>query len=58
MTRAAMVRSFFHAPREVVPNASRVAFLSNPANPGNVLAVGNVKAAARSSGVQLQLLEA
>jgi putative ABC transport system substrate-binding protein len=44
--------------REVVPNASRVAFLSNPANPGNVLAVGNVKAAARSSGVQLQLLEA
>jgi putative ABC transport system substrate-binding protein len=27
--------------REVVPNASRVAVLSNPANPGNVLGVGD-----------------
>jgi putative ABC transport system substrate-binding protein len=44
--------------REVVPNASRVALLSNPANPGNVLGVEDVKAAARSSGVQVQLLEA
>jgi putative ABC transport system substrate-binding protein len=44
--------------KETVPKVRRVAVLANPANPGNVLAVRDVKAAARSSGVQLQLLEA
>ena len=44
--------------KETVPKVRRVAVLANPANPGNVLAVRDVKAAARSSGVQLQILEA
>ncbi|HEU4371500.1 MAG TPA: ABC transporter substrate binding protein [Methylomirabilota bacterium] len=44
--------------KETVPTVRRVAVLANPANPGNVLAVRDVKAATRSSGVQLQLLEA
>jgi putative ABC transport system substrate-binding protein len=44
--------------KETVPKLRRVAMLSNPANPGNVRAVEAVKAAARSSGVQLQVLEA
>jgi putative tryptophan/tyrosine transport system substrate-binding protein len=41
---------------EAVPKARRVAVLANLANPGNVLAVKEVKAAARSSGVQLEVL--
>ncbi len=44
--------------REVVPKFRRVAILSNPANPSHALAITNVKAAAGSLGVQLQLLEA
>ncbi len=44
--------------REAVPKARRVAILSNPANPSHALAITNVKAAAGSFGVQLQLLEA
>jgi putative ABC transport system substrate-binding protein len=48
----------FEMLREVVPKVSRMAVLSNPANPTHALAIGHVKAAARSLGVQLQLLEA
>jgi putative tryptophan/tyrosine transport system substrate-binding protein len=44
--------------REAVPKFRRVAILSNPANPSHALAITNVKAAAGSLGVQLQLLEA
>jgi putative ABC transport system substrate-binding protein len=44
--------------REAVPKIRRVAILSNPANPSHALAITNVKAAAGSLGVQLQLLEA
>jgi len=44
--------------REAVPKFRRVAILSNPANPSQALAITNVKAAAGSLGVQLQLLEA
>jgi putative tryptophan/tyrosine transport system substrate-binding protein len=43
--------------KETVPGISRVAVLSNPANPGAALAISNVKIAARSLGLQLQLLE-
>jgi putative tryptophan/tyrosine transport system substrate-binding protein len=44
--------------KEAVPKVRRVAVLSNPANPSHTLAIRDVKASARSSGVQLQLLEA
>jgi putative ABC transport system substrate-binding protein len=44
--------------KEAVPKVRRVAVLSNPANPSQPLLLKNVKAAARSLGVQLQLLEA
>jgi putative tryptophan/tyrosine transport system substrate-binding protein len=44
--------------KETVPKLRRVAVLSNPANPAQPLAIRNVKVAARSLGVQLQLLEA
>jgi putative ABC transport system substrate-binding protein len=44
--------------KETVPAVRRVAVLSNPANPGAALAISNVKAAARSLGLELQLLEA
>ena len=44
--------------KETVPKLRRVAILSNPANPIYALAMSNVKAAARSLGVQIQLLEA
>ena len=44
--------------KEVAPKISRVALLSNPANPAHALAIRDVKVAARSFGVQLQLLEA
>jgi len=43
--------------KETVPKVRRVAVLSNPANPSAVLATSNVKVAARSSGLHLQLLE-
>jgi putative ABC transport system substrate-binding protein len=44
--------------KETVPKVRRVAILSNPANPGHPLAIREVNVAARSLGVQLQLLEA
>jgi putative ABC transport system substrate-binding protein len=44
--------------KETVPKVRRVAILSNPANPAHPLAIREVNVAARSLGVQLQLLEA
>jgi putative tryptophan/tyrosine transport system substrate-binding protein len=44
--------------REALPKVRRVAVLTNPANPAQPLALESVKAAARSLGMQLQLLEA
>jgi putative ABC transport system substrate-binding protein len=43
--------------KETVPKIRRVAILWNPANPSQSLAIREVKGAARSMGVQLQLLE-
>jgi putative ABC transport system substrate-binding protein len=42
--------------KETVPKASRVAVLSNPANPFHALAVKEVEVASRSLGVPLQIL--
>jgi len=44
--------------KETVPKLRRVAILSNPTNAYHQLAIREVNVAARSSGVQLQLLEA
>ena len=44
--------------KEIVPKARRVAVLWNPANPSAALATSNVKVAARSLGVELQLIDA
>ena len=44
--------------KETVPKIRRVAILSNPANAYHQLAIREVHVAARSSAVQLQLLEA
>jgi putative ABC transport system substrate-binding protein len=44
--------------KETVPKVRRVAILSNPLNPAHSLEVREVNVAARSLGVQLQLLEA
>jgi putative tryptophan/tyrosine transport system substrate-binding protein len=44
--------------KETVPKLRRVAILSNPANAYHQLAIREVNVAARSLGVQLQLLEA
>ena len=44
--------------KETAPHLRRVAVLSNPANPARDLAIRDLKAAARSLSVQLQLLEA
>ena len=44
--------------KEIVPKIRRVAILSNPANAYHQLAIKEVNVAARSLGVQLQLLEA
>jgi len=44
--------------KETVPKVRRVAVLSNPTNPSHALAISEVRLAARSLGVQLQLLEA
>ena len=44
--------------KEVSPKISRVALLTNPANPAHALAIRDAKVAAESLGVQLQLLEA
>jgi putative ABC transport system substrate-binding protein len=43
--------------REVIPEVSRVAVLSNPTNPSNAPQIRDAKAAAKALGVQLQLLE-
>ncbi len=43
--------------KEVIPEVSRVAVLSNPTNPSNVPQIRSTKAAAKALGVQLQLLE-
>jgi ABC-type uncharacterized transport system substrate-binding protein len=42
----------------MVPTASRVAVLMNPANAGNVLQVREVQRAAQVVGVHLHVLEA
>src|SRR5262249_46410328 len=44
--------------KEIIPKVGGVAILSNPANPFHALAIRDVKGAARSLGLQLQLLEA
>jgi putative tryptophan/tyrosine transport system substrate-binding protein len=44
--------------KEVVPKASRVALLANPANPGNAPQARRAQDAAAALGVRLQLLEA
>ncbi|KRT71644.1 MAG: hypothetical protein XU13_C0041G0021 [Candidatus Rokubacteria bacterium CSP1-6] len=44
--------------KEIAPKVRRVAILSNPASPVQPLFIREVKVAARSLGVQLQLLEA
>jgi putative tryptophan/tyrosine transport system substrate-binding protein len=44
--------------KDIVPRVRRVAVLSNPDSPARPLTIRNVKDAARSLGVQLQLLEA
>ncbi len=44
--------------KETVPKVRRVAILSNPGNPAQPLMIREVNVAARSLGVQLQLLEA
>ena len=44
--------------KEIVPDVRRVAVLSNPANASHQPAIREVNVAARSLGVQLQLLEA
>ena len=43
--------------KETVPKVGRVAFLAGPANPSYAPGLENVRAAGRSLGVQLQLLE-
>jgi len=44
--------------KEAIPRLRLVGVLSNPANPGNALAMRDVKEAARSVGVQLHALHA
>ena len=44
--------------KETVPKIRRVAVLSNPANPGQALAINNLRAAAGSLRLQVQFLEA
>jgi putative tryptophan/tyrosine transport system substrate-binding protein len=44
--------------KEAVPKVSRVAFLTNPSNPGAALQLRDAETAARSLGLQLQVLEA
>ena len=44
--------------KEVVPRVRRVAVLSNPDSPARPLTIRNIKDAARSLGLHLQLLEA
>jgi putative tryptophan/tyrosine transport system substrate-binding protein len=44
--------------KEAVPKVRRVAILSNPDGPVHPLTISNIKEAARSLGLQLQLVEA
>ena len=44
--------------KETLPHASRVAFLSNPADPSFALQAREVEAAARTLGIRLQYVEA
>jgi ABC-type uncharacterized transport system substrate-binding protein len=44
--------------KEVAPKVRRVAVLSNPDSPAQPLIINNIKGAARSLGLQLQLVEA
>jgi putative ABC transport system substrate-binding protein len=44
--------------KQIAPNASRLAILLNPANPGHPLSLQEAKVAAHSLGVQLQVVEA
>jgi putative ABC transport system substrate-binding protein len=44
--------------KEAVPKVRRVAVLSNPASPSQPFAISDIKGAARSLGLQLQILEA
>lgn len=44
--------------KEIVPDASRIAVLSNPTNPTHALSVREAQAAAKTLGVALQVLEA
>jgi putative ABC transport system substrate-binding protein len=44
--------------RETVPTIRRVAILWNPANPAQAIAIGELKVAARSLGLQLEFVEA
>jgi putative ABC transport system substrate-binding protein len=44
--------------KEAVPKVRRVAVLSNPTSPAQPLTITNIKGAARSLGLQLQLVEA
>src|SRR5262245_14619778 len=44
--------------KETIPNARRVAVLTNPGNPAHVAATREVSGAARSRGIQLQFVEA
>ena len=44
--------------KEAIPRLRLVGVLSNPANPGNALALGEVKEAAKTVGVQLHVQEA
>jgi putative tryptophan/tyrosine transport system substrate-binding protein len=43
--------------REIIPEVSRVAVLSNPTNPSNPPQIRDIKAAAKALGVGLQVLE-
>jgi putative ABC transport system substrate-binding protein len=43
--------------KEVIPDVSRVAALSNPTNPSNAPQITDARAAAAALGVQLQVLE-
>jgi putative ABC transport system substrate-binding protein len=43
---------------ELAPTATNLAGLSNPTNPGNIIASKNLEAAARTLGLQLHALEA
>ena len=55
---SAMISKQLELLKEISPQASRLALLVNPGNPGHRLALGEARKAANSLGVQLQVLEA